>query len=70
MNRVAAFALFAVLTSLSFAADPAKDNWTTLFDGKSLTGWTTLKGQPVTAGWTAEEGTLHLKGKGGDIYTA
>lgn len=59
--------LLAMVVSCSGAAD---DQWTSLFDGKSLEGWTSAAGKPVTAGWKAEDGVLRRAAKGGDIYTA
>ena len=41
-----------------------------IFDGKSLAGWTTADGKAPGDGWKAEDGVIHLAGKGGDIYSA
>lgn len=40
-----------------------------LFDGKTLDGWATRKGEPITRGWVVEDGCIHRKSGGGDIYT-
>jgi hypothetical protein len=50
-------------------AQAADDGFVPLFDGKTLSGWTTLAKKPVTQGWVVEDGVLHRKDKGGDIYT-
>jgi hypothetical protein len=53
-------------TSLS-----AEEGWTELFDGKSLTGWVKGDGKPAgIGGWVAEDGALHRKSGGGDLFTA
>lgn len=40
-----------------------------LIKDAALTGWTNNAGKQPGAGWSVENGTLHLKGKGGDLYT-
>jgi hypothetical protein len=62
------------LAASSFApedsrADPGKDGWTILFDGKSLEGWTDRAGQRPGEGWVIEDGALVRKAKAGDIWT-
>ncbi len=49
---------------------PAAGEWKALFDGKTLNGWVNGKGEPVSAGWVVEDGVLHRKARGGDIFTA
>lgn len=47
-----------------------KDGWVLLFDGTTSKGWKKIGGKEFPAsGWTIDDGTLHLKGKGGDIVT-
>ncbi len=40
-----------------------------LFDGKTFDGWTTKAGEPVTEGWVVQDGCIHHKSRGGNIYT-
>jgi hypothetical protein len=40
-----------------------------LFNGKDLTGWTTSDGKAPAAGWVVEEGVLHRKSRGGDLFS-
>lgn len=40
-----------------------------LFNGKDFTGWTTAAGKPPTEGWVVEDGVLHRKTKGGDLFS-
>lgn len=47
-----------------------KDGWVLLFDGKSTKGWSGWKKEAVPDSWKVEDGTLTLKGRGGDIRTA
>lgn len=47
----------------------AQGEWTSLFDGKTLSGWSTPEGKPAdgkpAAGWLVEaDGVLHFTGKG------
>jgi len=62
-----------LLLTLTLLLSPARaedsDEWTSLFDGKSLKGWTTLAGAPVTKGWTVVDGVIHRASAGGDIIT-
>jgi len=37
--------------------------------GDDLSGWTALGGGPQRGGWSVVDGTLHLKGSGGDLVT-
>lgn len=48
----------------------AEEEFTPLFDGKSLDGWTTKGGKPVTKGWSVEQGVLVRVGRGGAIYSS
>jgi hypothetical protein len=43
------------------------NEWTPLFDGKSLDGWKTAKNEAPGKGWKVIDGVLHLDGYGGDI---
>ncbi|MEN8679999.1 MAG: DUF1080 domain-containing protein [Akkermansiaceae bacterium] len=55
----------------SVAASRADDGWVSIFDGETLKGWTNSKGGEVQEGaWVAEDGVLHRKAKGGDLYSA
>ncbi|GAB5562516.1 MAG: hypothetical protein SynsKO_41630 [Synoicihabitans sp.] len=51
--------------------DALKDeDWTVLFDGRSLEQWTDLEGNAVTTGWRIEDGSLHrYDSTGGDIIS-
>ncbi len=73
MKRIAvALISFIAISAFMFAsaqAQQAGDGFVPLFDGKSLGGWTSLDKKPVAEGWVVEEGVLHRKSKGGDIYT-
>lgn len=60
-------AALLLLSQLSFA-DPAASEWKALFDGKTLEGFQKADGN-VPGNWQAIDGTLHRKGKGGDIWT-
>lgn len=55
--------------TLVFAGpDKKPGKWTTLFDGKSLTGWHSYKKDRVV-GWSIDNGTLVPDGTGGDLVT-
>lgn len=58
----------AILSMLAFIIPPKKDKWTTLFDGKSITGWHSYHKDAVV-GWNIEDGTLTPDGTGGDLVT-
>lgn len=64
--RVVALLIMTQTPALRAAEGP----WQSLFDGKSLAGWTTLEGKPPGEGWQVVDGTLHLKGEGGNIVAA
>lgn len=67
MNKLACTVAFLV----GISASQGKDGWVSLFDGETLKGWTNAKGAEVKEdGWIAEDGVLHRKGRGGDLYTA
>lgn len=57
-----------VATQVIHAKDSA-DGWVTLFDGTTLDGWRGYKKDAAPKGWVIENGTLHRKGRGGDIMT-
>ena len=50
-------------------AAPSGPGWTTLFDGTSLEHFRGFKKQSVPEAWRIEDGTLTLRGAGGDIIT-
>lgn len=45
-------------------AEPDKDGYITLFDGKTLTGWRGYGKETVPSRWTASEGAIHFTGSG------
>ncbi|MCW1924008.1 DUF1080 domain-containing protein [Luteolibacter arcticus] len=51
------------------AASAKEAAWTSLFDGKSLSGWVAAKGGKPGDGWKVEDGCIHRAGKGGDILS-
>ncbi|MEM9479587.1 MAG: DUF1080 domain-containing protein [Verrucomicrobiota bacterium] len=53
----------------SFAIVASAGEWKSLFDGKTLAGWDNGKGGEPGAGWVVEDGAIHRKDKGGQIYT-
>jgi len=59
-----------LLISATLLQAEKEPEWTSLFDGKTLSGWVTDKGQPVTEGWEVVDGTIHRVSKAGNIYTA
>lgn len=63
--------LCASLTILSAAALMAflpRPGWTSLFDGKTITGWHSYHKTGVV-GWSVEDGTMTPDGTGGDLVT-
>jgi hypothetical protein len=44
------------------------DNWTSLFDGKTITGWHSYHKNGVV-GWSVEDGAMTPDGTGGDLVT-
>lgn len=53
------------------AVAAADEKWVSLFDGETLKGWTNAAGGEVQEGaWVAEDGILHRRKRGGDLYTA
>jgi Domain of Unknown Function (DUF1080) len=56
------FLFFSLLTAR------AQSGWTTLFDGKALTGWHSWHKTGVV-GWSVQDGTLTPDGTGGDLVT-
>ncbi|MBC8155146.1 MAG: DUF1080 domain-containing protein [Bacteroidetes bacterium] len=58
----------AILSLLALTTPPKKEKWTTLFDGKSITGWHSYHKDAVI-GWNIEDGTLTPDGTGGDLVT-
>jgi hypothetical protein len=51
------------------AADPAKDGFKELFNGKDLSGWMNAAGKEPGKGWVIEDGALVRKEQSGDIWT-
>lgn len=41
-----------------------------LFNGRDLTGWTARQGDEPPKGWTVEDGAIHMKEPGDNLYTA
>ncbi|MEO6005758.1 MAG: DUF1080 domain-containing protein [Opitutus sp.] len=70
--------LFSCVTLSAFAANDANalssaekaDGWKLLFDGSTLNGWRGYAATTPGAGWQVVDGSLTLKGKGGDLLTA
>ena len=54
-------------TDKTTLAEPAKGDWTTLFNGKDLTGWTDSAGG--ASKWVVADGTMGGQGGSGDIWT-
>lgn len=61
-DRLGLLAILAILAA-PLALLAADDEFTNLFDGKSLEGWTTVGGQE--GNWVVEDGLLITKGAGG-----
>ena len=64
--------IMMLVCGLSMAAFVNADEggWTSLFDGKTLTGWKSYSGRPIGSQWVVEDGAIHLTaGGGGDIVT-
>ena len=53
-------------TSGSYEIMPKKS----LFNGRDLTGWTAREGAEPPKGWTVEDGAIHMKEPGDNLYTA
>lgn len=66
--RFAVLGAVAVSSLLALTMPQPKDKWTTLFDGKSITGWHSYHKDAVV-GWNIEDGTLTPDGTGGDLVT-
>jgi len=62
-------ACMAACATRGFAQEAVGDK-VSLFDGKTLAGWTTGSGKPMEQGWVIEDGCLHRKSRGGDIFSA
>lgn len=64
---------FSLALCLSFAVGSLlhgeEKPWLSLFDGKTLTGWTGADGKPPGDGWRVVDGTLHLAGRGGNLFS-
>ena len=66
-------------TAASSSAAPAASEWTSLFDGKTLSGWHTYGRTTVGSAWQVDSGAIHLtapkkmkefqNSEGGDIVT-
>jgi hypothetical protein len=66
------------MTEDTIAVSAPAEEWTSLFDGKTLNGWSKYGGGEVGKGWKVENGELYLDaankdswkdGDGGDIVT-
>jgi hypothetical protein len=65
MTRTAALALACFVAAVAFAQQETPtppEGWTSLFNGKDLTGWTPTGKKEV---WGAEDGAIFVKGGGG-----
>ncbi len=65
------FLLVGSLALVALSALPSlrqKDKWTTLFDGRSITGWHSYHKDAVV-GWSIEDGGLTPDGTGGDLVS-
>ncbi|NIJ53814.1 3-keto-disaccharide hydrolase [Dyadobacter arcticus] len=63
--------LIASTTAFSFLKKDVTclpDEWTTLFDGKTVKGWHSYN-QTAAVGWMIEDGALTSDGSGGDLVT-
>ncbi len=54
---IAAFAFLSCTTG-KHNQSPMKENWISLFDGKTLTGWHTYGKKTINAAWGVEDGTI------------
>jgi len=61
MIRWNAFILVLALTPIALAAEPDKDGYVPLFDGKTLTGWHNVNGHPST--FFVKDGEIITTGK-------
>lgn len=61
--------LLSLLAFTLATASHAAEEPQSLFDGKTLAGWDNGKGGDPGEGWVVEDGAIHLKGKGGQIYS-
>ena len=67
---IAAAATVLAAAPAFLPAMAADDGWVELFNGKNLSGWTTADGKPVEpGGWVVDNGVLHRKAKGGQLYS-
>lgn len=64
MPRKLLLAAFIAGAAVAHGAD-----WTSLFDGKSLSGWTSATGGKPGDGWKVEDSVIHRAGKSGDILS-
>jgi hypothetical protein len=70
MKRIASLAFAVLAAGAPVFAQATDGGWTTLFDGKTLTGWQGYKGKELGPGWKVVDGVLVLDGKGGDLVSA
>lgn len=69
-RRLARLASTVALGPERSAAEPVDGpGWTVLFDGTSLEHFRGFKKQSMPSAWRIEDGTLTLRGSGGDIIT-
>lgn len=53
----------------AMAQHAGHDNWTPIFDGKTLDGWRGFTSTEPPSGWTIKDGVLARTGPGGDLMT-
>ena len=69
MNRIL-LGLVALASLATLSAHAEKETgFTSLFDGKTVSGWTGKAGGAPGAGWKVVDGTLHRAERAGDIYS-
>ncbi len=56
--------LAPLLLALGFQAAPTEPGWTSLFNGKDLTGWKVVN----PASWTVKDGAIVANGTAGHVY--
>jgi len=69
-NVKVVFTLMCVVVCSLMCVSTAEAQWTDLIANRSLHHWMKPSGESVDQGWTFDsDGTLHLKGRGGNIIT-
>ncbi len=67
-SRLLGMSTLALVTLSTLLSLRQTDKWTTLFDGKSITGWHSYHKDGVV-GWSIENGALTPDGTGGDLVS-